>query len=325
MNCKENVIRAVGMKRPDSLPFLYINKDKCDSDAIIIDVEKHFIDDRVKRSEWGFEWKKIDETMGQPRGTVIKTWEDLNRFTAPDPNDLSRFSSAIEDMQKYPGKFYIASLGLSGFTIMTFLRGFSNVLEDILLEDAKIGRLADIVFGFEEEIIKQLKNYGFDAVAFYDDWGTQNNLIISPKLWRSFFKPRYKRQFDLAHRHGLYTYFHSCGYIYDIIGDLIEIGMDMFNMAQPNVYDIKKLGAEYAGKTCFVCPISYQTTAISGNMEDIYEEAERLLGSFWDDNGGFIAYIEAYESIGLSRENYRHCINAFKTLSKTVKRGNKNA
>lgn len=66
------------------------------------------------------------------------------------------------------------------------------------------------------------------------------HFIISPSLWRDFFRPRYKHQFELAHMYGLDVYFHSCGYIYDIIPDLIDIGVDLLNLGQPNSGVIKE-------------------------------------------------------------------------------------
>ena len=62
-------------------------------------------------------------------------------------------------------KYYKANFVLSGFTVMAFLRGFSETLEDMYLERENIEKLADIVFGFEEEVIKLLKPQGFDAVS----------------------------------------------------------------------------------------------------------------------------------------------------------------
>ena len=130
-------------------------------------------------------------------------------------------------MEKYPGQYYLASMGLSGFTIMTCLHGFAQVLEDMYVDEAFFNALADLVFGFEEQVILQLKEQGFHGVAFFDDWGTRNNLIISPDKWREVFKPRYARQFRLVHEQGLDVYFHCCGAIEPIIPDLIEIGVDM--------------------------------------------------------------------------------------------------
>lgn len=315
----EEVKKAIHMQHPDYVPILFFNSGKEQSDIILIDVVRHFMGQNNDTSEWGFKWETHDETMGQPKNEIIKTWADLYNLKVPDAYDKERFIDVKSTMNKYGvDRYYLASMVLSGFSILTFLRGFANTLEDLYLERDKIRKLADIVFGFEEDIIKQLKDYGFKGVAFYDDWGTQDNLIISPKLWRDFFKPRYKRQIDLAHKYGLDVYFHSCGYIYDIIPDFIEIGVDMLNLSQPNIFNINKLGSEFGGKVCFVCPVSYQTTSITGNKNDIYNEVKLLIDNLGLFNGGLIGYVEEYHSIGMSTENYQNCINAFKELGRYI-------
>lgn len=271
--------------------------------------------EKKDRSEWGFEWERRDETMGQPKEVLIRQWDALETLIAPDPYDETRFAHVNELRERYGAdRYYCASLVLTGFTVMSFLRGFASTLEDLCIEPEKIERLADLVFGFETGVIGRAAEEGFDAVAFYDDWGTQESLVISPALWRSFFKPRYQHQFELAHARGLDVYFHSCGYIEEIIPDLIEIGVDMLNLSQPNLYDMEKIGALYRGKVCFVCPISYQTTSITGTRDDIFREASRLITNLALPEGGFIGYVEAYHSIGLSDENYQACVEAFSTV-----------
>jgi len=61
-------------------------------------------------------------------------------------------------------------------------------------------RLIDVVFNFEESLIHEVSKIGVDAIAFLDDWGTQNGLIIAPEQWRKTFKPHYRKQFDLVHQ-----------------------------------------------------------------------------------------------------------------------------
>jgi hypothetical protein len=317
MNRLEQVKKAIHMQGPDYVPVLFFNKDKEQSDIIMIDVVRHFMGPGSDMSEWGFKWERHDETMGQPREEVLKDWSGLDRLVVPNAYDKDRFSKVKETMCLYgDDRYYLASLVLTGFTIMTFLRGFSNTMEDFYVERGNIEKLADMVFGFEEKLILQLKDYGFHGVAFFDDWGTQTNLLISPALWREFFKPRYKRLFDLAHKNGLDVYFHCCGYIYDIIPDFIEIGVDMLNLSQPNLFDIEKMGKEFGGKICFVCPVSYQTTSLSGTREDIYNDVKKLINNLGCFNGGLIGYVEEYHSIGMSDENYQNCINAFRELGR---------
>jgi hypothetical protein len=312
INRREQVIKAVKMQSPDYVPLLFINKDRDQSDIIMIDVVEHFGGEKENLSEWGFKWIRRDETMGQPVDAVIEKWDDFDKLSVPDPFDKRRFSRAWPVRDMYGDRYYIASLVLTGFTLMTFIRGFENTLEDLYLGRGKIMELADAVFGFEEDVIKQLPEYGFDAVSFYDDWGTQSGLMISPTLWRDFFKPRYKKQFDLARDNGLDVYFHCCGYFYDLIPDFIDVGVNLFNISQPNLYDIEKLGRDFGGKVCFVCPVSYQTTSITGTREEIDRDVRELVDNLGCYNGGLIGYIEEYNSIGLSDQNYKYCVDAFK-------------
>lgn len=309
---RERVKKAVHMKNPDRVPVILYNKDFVQSDMIVIEVVRQWMGENRDISEWGYKWERHDDTIGQPKEELIRDWDDLGKLQLPNPYDKTRFAEVPEIMKKYGEKYYVASLVLTGFTIMTFLRGFTNMLEDIYLDRENAEKLADIVFGFEEEIIKQLKDYGFDAVAFFDDWGTQTNLIASPAMWRDFFKPRYKRQFDLVHKYGMDVYFHCCGQIEEIIPDFIEIGVDILNLSQPNIFNLERLGKKFADKVCFLCPISYQTTSLNGTKEDIYVEAKALIDNLGTKNGGFIGYVEEYHSIGLTDENYHNCINAFK-------------
>lgn len=301
------------MEHPDRIPIIIWNRDFEKADIVPIEVIHHFMGENKDVSEFGFHWEREDGTMGQPRQALIGDWDELDGLTFPDPKADYRFSHAREIMDRYGEKYYAANLSLTGFTVMTFLRGFEDTLIDLTVEPENLARLADRVFGFEEDVIRQLKPRGFHAAAFFDDWGTQNSLMISPKTWREFFKPRYKKQFDLCHAQGLDVYFHSCGYIADIIDDLIEIGVDILNLSQPNIFDVEKLGAQYRGKICFMCPVSYQTTSLTGTREEIFAEAKRLMNNLTVHGGGLIGYAEEYQSIGMSDENYHSCVDAFLT------------
>ena len=311
---RDQVIKALTFQNPSYVPIYYFNQDQDKSDLVAFEVQRHFIGPNKDRSEWGFGWNRMDETMGQPLSNLIDEPAQLADLVVPDAADPQRFIGIESFNQQYDDRFRMASLALSGFTTMSFLRGFNNLMMDLAEDPDFVDALADVVFGFEEQLIAQLPAHHFDAVAFFDDWGTQKGMIISPAAWRRFFKPRYIHQFNLAHRLGLKVYFHCCGYYPQIIPDLIEIGVDMLNISQPNLYDIPNLGQKYGGKVCFVCPVSYQTTSISGTREDIFQAVQVLINSFGRFNGGLIGYVEEYHSLGMSTANYQACVDAFKTL-----------
>ena len=314
MTRRDEVFKAIAFQKPTYVPIYYFNQDQEQSDIVALEVQRHFLGPHKDRSEWGFAWDRIDETMGQPSTNLVNHPDDLITLNVPDPDDSERFRGVEEFNRAYPDRFRIASLALSGFTTMTFLRGFNNLMLDLVDQPELVYALADKVFGFEESLIRLLPRYRFDAVGFFDDWGTQDGMIISPAAWRSYFKPRYAHQFDMAHQLGLKVYFHCCGYYPQIIPDFIEIGVDLLNISQPNLYDIPELGRKYGGKVCFVCPVSYQTTSISGSSEEIYEDVRTLVDNLGRFNGGLVGYVEEYHSMGMSQSNYNACVQAFRTL-----------
>jgi uroporphyrinogen decarboxylase len=307
---------AIRRQGPARVPILFFNRDKEQSDIVIVDVVRHFTGPGEDRSEWGFTWERLDRTMGQPTAPLLHSWADLDALVVPDPDDPQRFASVAEARRDYGERYYLASLVLTGFTVMSFLRGFAELLVDLVEQPEEVERLADRVFGFEEAVLRRLPAHGFHGAAFFDDWGTQDSLILSPELWQERFKPRYRRQFALAHELGLDVYFHTCGRVREIVPDLIEVGVDMLNLSQPNLFDIEELGRSFGAQVCFVCPVSYQTTSITGSVEDIYRDVRRLVDSLGRPDGGLIGYVEEYSSIGMSETNYRACIRAFRGLGR---------
>ena len=76
---------------------------------------------------------------------------------------------------------------------------------------------------------------------------SQSSLLISPKMYRKFIKPRQKILFDYLHKNTkAKIFFHSCGSIYDLIPDLIEVGVDILNPIQ---YTASKMDALNLKKT----------------------------------------------------------------------------
>ena len=310
---RETVLKAVGFQNPERIPLLYATSLE-KTDILNIPIVDHFTGPEKNRSEWGFEWAHLENAflMGQPKAPVITDYAQLDDFVPPDPYRSDRFAHVAGIMEKYGSdRYYKGNFVLSGFSIISSLRGFENVMEDFYVEPENLSRLCDIVFHFEKEVIRQAAKHGFSGVGLADDWGTQTALFINPAMWREVFKPRYQEQIDLAHSLGLQVYMHSCGYIYDIIGDLVEIGLDILNPGQPDINDVERMGESFAGKICFACPPSYQTTAISGSDEAIVRQIEGYRKHL-SKNGGLIGIIpEDSRSLGITEGNFRTMVETF--------------
>ena len=82
--------------------------------------------------------------------------------------------------------------------------------------------------------------------------------------------------------------------------------------------DVPAVSKWLKGKQCFLIPMSYQTVSISGTVEEIYAEAQRLYELLGTGRGGFIGYVEEYSCMGMSTENYRACAESFRRLRPKV-------
>ena len=317
MNHRERVVRAIEFEDPDRTPVWLFNRDEGRGDVM-------FYDFRLDAggggdgyhggvlSEWGYQWERLgDGTMGQPTRPVIPDWDGFASYRFPELRPERRLAGLPQFLEKSEGYYRLPMSVITGFTTYSFLRGFENSMMDFLLEKERAGELLDRIFAFEKQLVSLAASAGFDGFHFGDDWGTQDGLVIAPELWRELFKPRYHDQFAHAHKLGLHVWFHSCGNVLDILPDFHEIGVDVMNVAQPNVVDLDAVSRQLRGQQCFMVPVSYQTTGVSGTPAQIAAETRRLQGLFGGPAGGFVGYIEEYGCMGMSEENYQAHVEAY--------------
>ena len=318
MNAKAIVLAAISGTNPPRVPINYCNRDFEHSDTLgtWYAPAADFTPSQPGMTEWGYAWKTLDGTMGQPSTHPLAEDHAMASFRLPDSRTPGRLAHIPVWGAQNQDKFLYIGLGITGFNQATFLRGFEQFLADLYTDPKLADQILDMVFDFENGMIEQLGKLPVDCVKFGDDWGTQQGLIINPALWRERFKPRYAAQFARVHRGGRKVWFHTCGQVYDIIGDLIEIGVDVLELLQPDVFGVERLAAEFGGKVCFCCSVDHQRRAIHGTREEIFAYA-RLMNDCLGANGGrFIGYVEDYASLGMGEAQYQWIREAFHGLKR---------
>lgn len=305
--------RAIEFGRPDRVPIYYFNRDIERSDVISTAFEPPagFQPREPGATEWGYVWHKLDGTMGQPGYAPLAETESISAYLPPDPWAPGRLDHVAQSVAEHQDRFIAFGLGITGFDQATFLRGMEQFLVDLYTDRAAAERVLDIVFEFENAMIEQVRDLDVDCVKFGDDWGTQRGLMISPELWREVFRPRYAEQFEMIRRAGKKVWFHSCGNVYPIIGDMIDIGVDVLEFLQPDVMGIDNLARDFGGMVCFCCSVDHQRVAISGSRQEIFGYAGELIGKLGSFGGGFIACIEDYSCLGMPEQNYQWICEAF--------------
>ncbi len=290
---REVVKAAVHFKGPDRLPVIFDALGRNDT----FDVGWNWIGsgDRMQRETvdtWGCTWARTEmSNMGQVKGHPLADnarWVD---YRWPDGNDPRFFAGVEGKFKGHEGCYVRTGIFMLLFERMHSLCGFEKVLTDLYLDREWMETLADRIVEFDVNIIRNMARAAkgrIDAFEFSDDWGTEQALFISPELWREFFKPRYGKIFDACHAAGWDTWMHSCGKVNDIIGDLIEVGLDCINLQQPRALGIEEIGRRYAGKICFSSLCDIQHTLPFKTAEEIRAEAKLLLECWATDEGGFV-------------------------------------
>ena len=108
------------------------------------------------------------------------------------------------------------------------------------------------------------------------------------KEWRAIWKPRYARIYRAAHDAGLLTFLHSCGYIVDILDDLIEVGLDVIHMDQQENMGLALLGERFGGRLTFYAPVDIQHTMAHGTLDEIRAYCRDMVRLLGRPEGGFI-------------------------------------
>ncbi|MFH1614339.1 MAG: uroporphyrinogen decarboxylase family protein [Planctomycetota bacterium] len=290
MNSKERVLRAIERTGPDIVP-LYYAQDREKSDVILLPTGRPQKElDNGLVDEWGCWWPK-DETIGmtQVQRHPLDEPGKLDGYRLPMPDLYERMDEAGKLAKTYPDRFLVSTAtGLTGLNRMISLCGFEQILVHIASESDFFASLFEKIKNFEIGMINQAIKVDANGFIFADDWGTQQSLFISPAKWRKLFKPVFREQFGHAHDHGLKVFFHSCGYIWEIIDDLIEIGVDVLNMEQLNLFGIDRVAKHFGGRVCFLSNPDSQATIPGSRPEQVISEVKELIQKLGCFSGGFI-------------------------------------
>lgn len=251
---------------------------------------------------WGCIWKNIYDGM---EGVVIhhplKDWKNLRNLKVPNPSvedDMAflNWENIAENIRRRRRERKIASGKVThGFLFqrLYYLRGFENLMIDIALRDERLNQLINIVLEYNEKLVKNYLKLGVDVIFFGDDLGMQTNLLISPEDWRRYIKPAYAEIFSRCRDAGIHVYFHSDGYIVDIMSDLIEIGVTILN-PQDLCNGLENIKKKLKAKVCIDLDIDRQKIIPWGTPEEIDSHIFQCVKTLYSPNGGLMLICGIY-------------------------------
>ncbi len=263
--------------------------------------------------EWGIGWRSVEYSTpyGVGRYTEFSHHplaEDqaIDSYQPPDPNRPELYQEAEWVLQNFKDEYYIVGVTVTTiFETAWALRGYETMLTDLALKPDLAQRILDIPYQYHLAAAKKLTQMGVDMIWVGDDIGAQNAMLISPRMWRKFLKPRmanFIAELKSINPQVKVAY-HSDGLIYPIIPDLIEIGLDVLNPIQPASMDPARLKREYGDQLCFWGSIDEQHTLPFGSAADVRAEVQTRLETI-GKNGGLVIGPTHHVQLDTPMENF---------------------
>ena len=263
--------------------------------------------------EWGVAWREhpyttpfgvghYTEMVGHP----LAEDDAIDRYVPPDPHRPELYTDAARVVRDYKAEYWIVGVTVTTiFETAWALRGYEQMLMDFVVNPELAERILDIPYHYHLTAAKKLVELGVDMIWVGDDIGMQTGMLISPRTWRTFFKPRMATFIATlkAINPALKVAYHSDGDISPIIPDFIEMGLDVLNPIQPACMDPAELKRQYGDRLCFWGAIDEQHTLPFGKPEDVRAEVLTRLQTI-GKNGGLILGPTHHVQLDTPLENF---------------------
>ncbi len=318
---REIARRAIEFDNPPRIPYSFIDPVQSDFLELAVMTPMELDISQVPRGEmvfdaWGCGRRSSGTLWGHAEVHPLADLSSLEGYRFPEILSAEQRLSveAVAAAGAGAGKYVVAADLIGGIERLRMLVGFDNLLLALYTDRERVEALLDRLTDATLDLVDVYRRMGgIDGFMTWEDWGLQTSLQIRPQQWREIFKPRYRRIVEAAHRAGMHYMFHCCGWILEIIPDLVEIGMDVLQLDQPRLMGMERLADDFGGKICFWNTVDIQwSTGAEASEEDARAEARRLVDIFGRFNGGLIArqYPQPHD-IGMSHEMHRAIYEGF--------------
>jgi uroporphyrinogen decarboxylase len=252
----------------------------------------HERDGQSHVDDWGVEWTRIDgfnQISKYPLANA--TEEQLLQYRFPSDR-VGPLVDLMRPVLKFADEYFIGcDVSPCVFEMWWRLRGMEKTLMEMVLNPGLTQEMMRRSVEFSIELSETAcRRFKLDWLWLGDDAGGQRSMLMSPQIWRDMVKPLLKQNADVGQRHGLYVAFHSCGAIRPIIGDLIEIGVQVLNPVQCNCpgMDPLELKQEFGKDLAFMGGVDTQGVLPHGTADQVRQATARLLEGMTADGGGYI-------------------------------------
>jgi uroporphyrinogen decarboxylase len=256
--------------------------------------------------DWGMGQIEIEPGVWFPGyhpladATTIKELEDYPGW--PDMDDPYRVALVSEQARKIAGENQFAIMA-TPWLMFPLERAFGlQGMDKFLMNLAMTPDFAEAMLKKNLELCKQHMGHFLDAIGdnidmikIGDDLGSQDRLMISPRMYRQMLKPLHADLISfIKERTKAKVFFHTDGDVFDLVEDFIEIGVDVLNPIQTSagkMSDLEGLKNRYGKRLIFCGAIDTQHILPHGTPLEVRQEVHRVINILGREGGYMVASV----------------------------------
>lgn len=339
MTGKERLLAALDRKQPDHVPTLewalasnvmedmYGTRDpiefayKADLDglAVALDYKNEVLvrgengEGDIIRNEWGIACK-VHEEYPVPIKYPLEEYEDLEGFAVPDPDASYRFDKIKKTLNAFGGEKLVVGRVRDVVSQPRDLLGYQNFLMSFYTDEELVTRLMEISCDYSCRICENLHDLGVEVIVVGDDIADNNNLLMSPKMFREMVLPHFTKLVQHAKSMGMKVIKHSDGNLNAVVKDLIDAGIDCLDpIDRRGQMDMKALKQAYGHQIAFKGNVDCVSTLVDQPLSAVRKEVAQCLLE-GGQNGGLIISSSNSIHAGVSAENWKYFLEVRKEL-----------
>jgi hypothetical protein len=256
---------------------------------------------------WGCVWRTaMDGIEGAVVEHPLADWAALDRYTPPSPEHTNGVDALDWDAirrrvaaARERGAVAQGSLRHGHtFLLLTYLRGYENVVTDMCLEDPRLETLLGTVTAFNLGLVQRYVDAGVEWMAYPEDLGMQHGPMLAPEQFRRWIRPAYERLTAPARDAGCVIHMHSDGDIRALADDLLAVGFDALNL-QDTPNGIDWIAATLKGRVCIDLDLDRAGVSRFGTPAGIHAHVRDAVDRLAGPDGGLMLLYGLYPGVPL--------------------------
>ncbi len=267
---------------------------------------------QIITDHWGVR-RKLNTVTGARRDGTEYTWAYKHLVSSPlvgatTVAEIERHNWPTAGMWDYSGvKTACEAIRDAGYAVVAgadrldrtaqfkpamYLRGTEKFFYDLVLEPAIAECILEHISNYYLEYNRRFFEAAEGTIDIFfmgDDMGAQSNTLVSPEMYRKFFKKRFAAYCELAHEFDMKVMYHTCGHVTPLVGDFVEAGLDILQSLQPAAMgeDLAALKREFGRDLSFQGGIDIQEILPTGTPKEVADHVRDRI-DILANGGGYI-------------------------------------